>query len=123
MNCPKEKQKRKTFNLLEIMKYPAAQLQILQDSIATLANHFNVQDIHPATLHSAVYYQSSEGHKHNWLYKHVSGEGISRRHAIEDLNDWNKLFEVPASFMLYPDGCNDSHVETAVKHCLKQIKG
>ena len=103
------------------MKYPAKQLEILQAGINELAKHFEVQTIHPSTLHACVYYQGSEGHKHNWFYQHVSGQGIARRHSIDNINDWTKLFEVPSSFELYPDGCNDSHVETAVRYCLKQL--
>jgi hypothetical protein len=103
------------------MKYPVEQLKVLQDSLLELSKHFELRDMYPSNLHYTVFVQGSEGQTHNWLYINRTLNKITYQHKIEDFTGWEKLFEVPNSFLLYPDGCNDDHIETAVKHCLKSI--
>ena len=102
------------------MKYPAKQLELLEKGILAISRHMDVSAMYPSNLHYLVYQQSSDGQPHNWIY--VSPEGsIARAHKIEDLTGWTKLVELPNTFELYPDNCHDSHVETAVKFCLKKL--
>lgn len=102
------------------MKYPAKQLAILQSSIKTLSKHLDIVIMHPSNLHYLVYQQGSEGQKHNRIYVSESGD-LARFHAIKDISGWKQVLDVPSTFDLYPDGCNDSHIETAVKFCLKSL--
>jgi len=101
------------------MKYPTKQFEVLVSGLRQLAEVVNVQSIHPVQLHYIVYQQGSEGQTHNWLYR--KGTEVRRAHSIEDLSGWQKVANVPSSFQLYPDGCNDSHIETAVKRAIKSL--
>lgn len=102
------------------MKYPEKQLAILKKAISELSAHFDLSKVDPNHLHYIVFQNGSEGQTHNHFY--IKGGSISRMHAISDLSGWTKLINVPSSFELYPDGCNDNHVLTAVKHCLKSLQ-
>jgi hypothetical protein len=102
------------------MKYPIQQFEVLVSGLHQLAEVVNVQSIHPAQLHYIVYQQGSEGQTHNWLYR--KGTEVRRAHSIEDLSGWEKVVTViPADFQLYPEGCNDDHIQTAVKKALKVV--
>ena len=36
--------------------------------------------------------------------------------------DGNRLLPIDEDFMLYPKGCNDNHIETAIKNAIKQLQ-
>src|SRR5690606_21387209 len=101
------------------MKYPKEQFEQLKSAIKTLSDVLPVCEIHPSRLHGLVYQQGSKGQKHNWIYQ-KDGQ-LARAHAIADLTGWSKVVDVSESFTLYPEGCNDDHIQTAVKAALKQI--
>ncbi len=102
------------------MKYPKQQYDILVKSLKKLAVHLNVNESNPHTIHYVIYQQFSEGQKHNWLYC-MPGGSIQRAHKIENITDCEKLFSENVDFELYPKGCNDSHIETAMKNALKDM--
>jgi hypothetical protein len=102
------------------MKYPAEQYKQLVSGIQELSTILDVTAINPSALHFLVYQQGSLGQTHNWIYR--KGSEIARAHAITDMLDWHKVVtSVPESFEIYPEGCNDNHVETAVKKAVKEI--
>jgi hypothetical protein len=102
------------------MNYPNNQFETLLAGLNTLKNHFDLTSVHPNTLHYVIYQQHSEGQKHNWLYN-LNGT-ILKGHQLTGNENAVKLIEQNKDFKLYPDGCKDSHVESAVKKALKQIK-
>lgn len=102
------------------MKYPQKQFEILVNSLKKLAVHIDIKESNPHTLHYMVYQQYSEGQKHNWLYC-MPGGNIQRAHKIKDITECEKWFNDEQQFDLYPDGCNDSHIETAMKAAIKSL--
>jgi len=102
------------------MKYPQKQFNILVDSLKKLAVHIDIKESNPHTIHYMVYQQYSEGQKHNWIYC-TPGGSIQRAHKITDFTGCEKWFNEDRDFELYPDGCNDTHIETAMKAAIKQL--
>ena len=102
------------------MKYPKQQFEQLKGAIKTLSDVLPVREIHPSQLHFLVYSQGQPTNSHNWIYQ-KDGQ-LARAHALADLSGWTKVLDVPETFELYPAGCNDNHIQTAVKAALKQIE-
>lgn len=104
------------------MKYPQAQFTQLVEHLKTLAVHFELNSVHPATLHYEVYKNGSEGQKHNWLYLTKDG-AIKRAHGLleSEIETATKILDVNPSFELYPTGINDDHILTAMKNAFKMI--
>ena len=107
------------------MKYPQQQFDLLVKSLQILSNHFeNIQNIHPCQLQYLVYQQASEGQKHNAFCINKDGN-ICRHYYVNDLGleGYDLLIDFldDNNFPLYPYGCNDSHIETAVKKALQKI--
>lgn len=107
------------------MKYPKQQFAILVKALEELNKHFsNLSVIHPCQIHYLVYQQASKGQEHNALFYTQTGS-IVKGHIASDLGlPVVKLIDFlnEDNFLLYPEGCNDSHIETAVKAALKQLK-
>lgn len=108
------------FNLI-IMKYSAVQFEILLQVLKQFAVHFDLTSVHPCTLHYMAFQQLSEGQKHNSLYC-VNGT-IKKQHQLTPLEHETatKFIDLDFDFKLYPSGCNDNHIETAVKKAIKQL--
>lgn len=102
------------------MKYPQQQYKVLVNSLKKLAVHIDIKGSNPHTIHYMIYQQYSEGQKHNWLYC-MPGGSIQRAHKIADLTNCEKWFNDNQTFELYPTGCNDSHIETAMKAAIKEM--
>jgi hypothetical protein len=102
------------------MKYPAQQFDQLIKGLQDLKQVIDLNSMYPCALHFEVFQQGSKGHSHNWIY---TKDGVSSRaHKIDNLEGWNKVVQsIPETFELYPDGCNDPHIETAVKKAIKQL--
>lgn len=105
---------------LLIMKYPQQQFEVLTESLKKLAIHVDIKQVNLHTLHYIIYQQYSEGQKHNWLYCLPGGQLI-KAHKAASLEGAEKFFTGNYSFELYPAGCNDNHIETAMKQALKQL--
>lgn len=99
------------------MKYPKEQFEVLQTTLKQFAPLMDLKSINPSALHYVVFEQFSEGHKHNWLY--CTPNGLMKAHKISDFSDCSKLIQTNFSFELYPNDCNDSNVESAVRKALK----
>ena len=101
------------------MKYPKEQYNKLVDSLSVLRGFFDLKGINPARLHYIVYQQHSSGQRHNAL---VMNQGtITRAHTIGD-DDTNRILPIDDSFELYPDGCIDMHITTAINKAIKELK-
>lgn len=103
------------------MKYPQAQLEKVK-TVLTKLDSLNVDysKMHPCSIQFLVFQQYSSGQLHNSLVN--TPNGIFRRATAEAMKvDYTVLFETDDTFELYPEGCNDSHVETGIKYVLKQI--
>lgn len=104
------------------MKYPETQFQLLTKAVNVLSKHFeNLQQINPSALHFEIYQNASEGHKHNHLIL-IDGK-IVRANTISDNSKFTKVLDFlnEENFQIYPEGCNDNHIETAVKKALKIV--
>ena len=104
------------------MNYPQEQFEVLKNSLITFRNQLDLTKINPNALHYIVYQQFSEGQKHNHLYcyngemkRYYQLNELEKKEAIKFLDTENKVF------LLYPDGCNDNHVKTAVKKAIKEL--
>lgn len=106
------------------MKYPQAQFELLKKGLAVLNNHFDIKSIHPCQLQYTLYQQASEGQRHNAYCINKNGQ-IARHYYVNDLGLEGYVLLIDFlnedNFPLYPEGCNDNHVETAVKAALKTI--
>lgn len=103
------------------MKYPEEQFETLKETVKALSKVFeNIKEVHPSKIYSLVVNQHSEGQLHNSIV--ITEEGLyTRRYIAEDLNvKFTPLIE-PKPFVIYPNGCEDSHIQTAVKKALKSI--
>lgn len=104
------------------MKYESKQFNVLLNVLKELNNDFNLKEINPNALHFTVYQQLNEGQKHNKLFifnnKVVRGNQLT---AEEKTNAKSYIKTVCNDFLLYPEGCNDNHIETAVKKAIKLI--
>lgn len=103
------------------MKYPAEQFEILKETVKALSEVFdNLKEVHPSRVYSLVINQHLEGQLHNSIV--ITEEGkYTRRYIAEDLKlKFTPLIE-RKPFVVYPEGCQDSHVQTAVKKALKSI--
>lgn len=101
------------------MKYPQQQFETLVQTLTILNEWFDLNAMHLSTIHYMVYQQFSEGQTHNRFY--ITDNDIKRAHKLTDFTGWTKLVDINKPFELYPDGCNDNHIETAVKRAIKQI--
>ena len=102
------------------MKYPQKQYEILVESIRELISlGIAVEDMHPSNVHYLVAKQYSAGNDHNSLYRNQ--EGLVRpKHMFSKDEVIEKVFK-PKRFELYPEGCDDSHVATAVRKAVKEV--
>jgi hypothetical protein len=104
---------------LTAMKYPEKQYFTLVQCLKKLAHIINVAEMNVHTLHFVIYQQFSDGQKHNWLYCTI--EGLKKRHQCKEEEEKHKLIDIETTFDLYPEGCNDTHIETAMKKAFKEL--
>ena len=103
------------------MKYPAKQFEELVNCLKKFAVYLNLKESNPHTLHYMVYQQYSEGQKHNHLYCTVNGLKRFFQLNEEEKEDCIKFIVSDYDFQLYPNGCNDNHIETAMRKALKEM--
>jgi hypothetical protein len=102
------------------MKYPQNQLETLKEALKRLSVMIDVKTVNPSALHFVVYQQFNNGQSHNWLY--CKGTELQRAHKIENLEGWSKLIQIDApSFELYPNDCNDSNIESAMRKAFSDL--
>ena len=104
------------------MKYPREQFEVLKECIKQLSPVYNVNAANLHTLHYICYQQiQKDGQDHNHLY--VYGTEMKRFYSLneEQKNVFVKFITIDYDFKLYPEGCNDSHIETAMKLAFKEL--
>lgn len=107
------------------MKYPKNQYEKLVETIRILANYYPVTEVHPCFLHYEIYKQvNKEGLSHSQFLIDSDGKLIRAARLEGDQLVWcegKMLIEQDITFEMYPSGCHDNHIETAVKRALKQL--
>jgi len=97
------------------MKYPKAQFDKLTFILNQLSIYIDIKSINDSRLHYLCYQQISEGQEHNHIYS-VNGS-LKRYHQLEETEKENAVKVVTGikDFKLYPNGCNDDNIETAIR--------
>jgi len=92
------------------MKYPKNQFNDLKKAIPVIVDHFNINKeslLDCSMLHN-IHFQIYV----NKTYDVCNGNVT--------LIDGKRLFEKD-TFLLYPNGCNDTNIETAVRTAVKEL--
>lgn len=104
------------------MNYPKEQFEKLKECIKKLAPICDLKKINANSLHYICYQQiTKEDQGGNKLY--IFGNEMKRYGNLTEEEKLNfvKFIEIEYDFKLYPIGCNDLHIETAVKSALKDL--
>lgn len=102
------------------MKYPATQFETLKRALIIFREYFDILSVEETTLHYMIFQQFSEGQIHNHYY--VNAEGNIKRHfQLTDFTGWSKMVDLKEPFELYPEGCNDNHIVTAMNKAFARI--
>ena len=114
------------------MKYPVEQYNELKNGLKKLQSYLDLKESNIHTLHYVVFQQYSEGQEHNALYikdsELLKAFQVWNKYAVylpgqpeENRKGWEKFITSEFDFKLYPEGCNDNHIETAVKKAVKEL--
>lgn len=103
------------------MKYPANQFETLLKTLKALSEVYELNGVHPSAIYSLVCTQHNEGQRHNRIV--ISSDGVYMTQHIAEFKgvEFTPLVEAVKGFVTYPEGCNDSHIQTAVKRALTLI--
>lgn len=103
------------------MKYPISQFAVLVDVLKQFAVHIDIKSVNPSALHFMVYQQISNGQRHCALY--CIGNELKKFHSLteSERETARKFIENDFDFLLYPNDCNDTNIETAVKRAIKEM--
>lgn len=103
------------------MKYPTNQFENLVSIMKQLSIYFDLNSMNKNSLHYLAYQQSqsSDGQKHNVIY--FKDNQLKKLHSIDNIEGWKPIVKKVEGFELYPNECNDNHIETAIKNALKLI--
>jgi hypothetical protein len=92
------------------MKYPQTQYNELKSALVVFKNYYGLDKetatAYAPTLHFKIYQQKTYEDQNANVIKNADGL---------------RLLELNESFRLYPEGCNDSHVKTAMKSAINEI--
>lgn len=103
------------------MKYPIEQYNILMEVVKQLSVHIEVKELNPNAVHFMVYQQLNVHQNHASLYCTEEGLKVYYKLTEEEVKTARKFIELNSNFELYPSGCNDNHIETAVKKIIKEL--
>jgi hypothetical protein len=94
------------------MKYPIETYNKLVEGLKILLKHYNIDPTQKVSgsdlnyLHYKIYQQYNYVNHPNLIYV-----------------DGKRLLPIDTDFKLYPDGCNDNHVDTAMRAAFKELSG
>jgi hypothetical protein len=92
------------------MKYPQTQYNELKNALIVFKSHYKLDKetatAYAPTLHFKIYQQKNYTTDNLNIIKNING---------------SRLFELNEGFKLYPNGCNDTHIETAMKNAINEI--
>ncbi len=105
------------------MKYPQTQFDKLVMILTELNKHIeNLKELNKNSLHYLAFQQVSEGQTHNALVLTECGQILKEFQANGfNFKIKNRLCKIDKDFLLYPEGCNDNHIHTAVKKAITLI--
>jgi hypothetical protein len=92
------------------MKYPVTQYNELKSALLLFIERYKI-DKETAT--------SKADYLHYKIYQQKTYQD-SNANIIKN-EDGSRLFELNEAFSLYPEGCNDTHVKTAMKNVINEI--
>jgi hypothetical protein len=92
------------------MKYPQTQYNELKSALVVLKNRYQIDKETATANASRLYFKV-------YQQKNYTSENLN---VIKN-EDGARLFELNEGFRLYPDGCNEAHVNTAMKNIIKEI--
>ncbi len=92
------------------MKYPLEQYKQLKSVLGELIKYLGIDK--KTALDNCNYL--------HYLVHSQSKYDSSHPNVFKDKNNQRIFAEIP-DFKLYPEGCNDSHVETAMKKAINEI--
>lgn len=111
---------------ISIMKYPKEQFEKLVEYLTVISKYYDLGSItNFSYLHSFVYTNVADGQKHNKTIIKPCG-GLGRSASLDSegnlvFHEGTQILEDDFSFKLYPAGCNDDNIETAVRKAVKLI--
>lgn len=92
------------------MNYPVTQYNELKNALIVFKNRYGLDKsdmiTHAQRLHFKIYQQKN--------YKTENLNVILKENG-------ERLFPMDQSFKLYPDKCNDQHINTALKNAINEI--
>jgi hypothetical protein len=92
------------------MKYPQTQYKELKSALLIFKERYQIEkevaEVNAMRLHFKIYQQKN--------YQDANANVIKNE-------DGARLFELDEAFKLYPEGCNDAHVNTAMKNAINEI--
>lgn len=103
------------------LKYPYSEFVKLVDVVKQLAPYFEIENINPNQLHYLAFQQTSLGQPHNKIY--FTGQVLKRFHSMNEIEikNYQPIVNVNFELELYPNDCNDNHIETATKRAIKTV--
>lgn len=95
------------------MKYPAQQFDKLTKALPVLLDSYGITTEQARDL--------TVGQLHTVHCRVFQQKNYTDDNANVKFIDGQRLFPIDEAFKLYPDGCNDDHIETAMKAAIKQL--
>lgn len=103
------------------IKYPESEYKNLIIVLSQIKKHLEINEIHSNQLHYIAYQQTSKRQPHNWIYKSKKTGNLVKKHSINNIENFDKIVNVNFELELYPNNCNDIHIETAIKRAIKEL--
>lgn len=109
------------------LKYPFTEYQNLIIVIKQLAPYFEIGLMQPNQLHYLAVQQTNKiRQSHNRLF--ITSQGLQRSSSLNEITtkEVKKTYAKPIvnvdfELDLYPNECNDTHIETATKRAVKEV--
>ncbi|MCB0448453.1 MAG: hypothetical protein KDD03_13280, partial [Gelidibacter sp.] len=102
------------------LKYPFAEYQKLVEILKLLKPHFDLESVHPCQIHYLAHQQTNIiSQPHNQIY--ITKGGLIKAHSVKSVEGLKKLVNVNYTLELYPNGCNDTHIETATRRAISEV--
>jgi len=92
------------------MKYPQPQFDELKSALIVFKDRYQIDKTTATANANRLYFKI-------YQQKNFATDNLN---VIKD-ETGKRLFEINEAFKLYPDGCNDTHVNTALKNAINEI--
>mgnify|MGYP003657248272 CR=1 FL=1 len=103
------------------LKYPESEYNKLVKILEQISECLNISEYQPMQLHYMAYQQVNKYQPHNKIYR--TSEGLKRGHSMneDEIKKSIIMVNLDLDLELYPNDCNDKHIETATKKAIKQV--